>query len=137
MPFEDVGTTKRRSMTPTRVLAIWEAHKGQCVTCGGQIDGTRDRWFIEHIRALELGGADKDANCGPAHWSCKEAKDADDHSRAAKAKRAKRAEIGIKRPATLQGQGFRRYEPAHRATKPLEKALPARRSLFISSPERS
>ena len=120
MPFEDVGTTARRKMTPTRVLKIWEAHKGQCVTCGGQIDGTRDRWFIEHIRALELGGEDQDANCGPAHWTCKDAKDADDHGRASKAKRAKRNDLGI-RPQTLTGQGFKRFSPRRRATTPVDK----------------
>jgi len=129
MPFEDVGTTRRRSMTPTRVLKIWEAHKGQCVTCGGQIDGTRDKWFVEHIRALELGGADADANCGPAHLSCKAGKDADDHHRAAKAKRAKRSTLGIRPPSKLQGAGFRPAPPQRSATRPLSKPPVARRDL--------
>jgi hypothetical protein len=121
MPYQDVGTTKRKAMTPTRVLRIWEAHQGQCITCGGQIDGTRDRWFVEHVRALELGGADTDANCGPAHWDCKVAKDADDHSRAAKAKRNKRAALGIRPPSQIKSAGFSPAPPQRRATAPIPK----------------
>lgn len=120
MPFEDVGTTKRRSMTPARVLRIWEAHGGQCVNCGGRINGTKDRWFVEHIRALSLGGKDEDANCGPAHWECKAEKDADDNARTTKAKHVKQAALGL-RPQTLKGQGFKRYAPQRRATTPVEK----------------
>ena len=101
MPFIDVGTTSRKHMTPTRALRVWENHAGHCVTCGGKIDGARDKWFVEHIRALELGGEDEDGNCGPAHYSCKASKDADDHSRAAKAKRAKRQHLGIRKPSTF------------------------------------
>jgi 5-methylcytosine-specific restriction protein A len=120
MPFEDVGTTRRRSMTPARVLRIWEAHAGKCINCGGQIDGTKDRWFVEHARALSLGGKDDDANCGPAHWECKAAKDAEDTARTTKAKHVKQASLGL-RPQTLKGQGFKRYEPRRRATTPVEK----------------
>jgi len=94
MPFicEDVGTTKRGRMTPTRALKAWERTGGVCVNCGLKIDGTKADWFAEHIRALELGGSDTDDNLGPAHWACKRDKDAADHASAAKAKRNKRAE---------------------------------------------
>ena len=107
----DVGTTKRRSMTPTRRLRIFEAHKGICVTCKLPIKAG-DKWFIEHIRALELGGEDTDENCGPAHTiTCKAVKDAEDHSRAAKAKRAKMHHLGIKAPKQkIQSAGFPRRE---------------------------
>jgi hypothetical protein len=84
---EDVGTTRRRRMTQTRALQAWERHKGICVLCNVLIDGVRDDWFIEHIRALELGGKDEDENLGPAHYACKPGKDAADHSAAAQAKR--------------------------------------------------
>jgi 5-methylcytosine-specific restriction protein A len=96
MPFVDLGTTKRRKMTPSRALKIWEDHHGICVLCDELIDGARERWFIEHPRALELAGEDTNENCGPAHYRCKSEKDADDHHRAAKAKAAKRAHIGIR-----------------------------------------
>lgn len=121
MAFVDIGTTRRRSMTPSRALRIWEAHRGVCVTCGLPIDGVRDRWFVEHVRALELGGEDTDANCGPAHWDCKHDKDAEDHSRAAKAKRAKADHLGIRRPSRLRSRGFERAPAQRTATRPIER----------------
>lgn len=93
---EDVGTTKRGRMTPRRALGIWEMRRGICIICGEPIDGARDDWFIEHPRALELGGSDDDRELGPAHWFHKAAKDAEDHSAAARAKRIKRRHLGIK-----------------------------------------
>jgi len=99
----DVGTTKRKSMTPARRLRIFEAHRGRCVLCGEKIDGVREKWIVEHVRALVLGGEDEDANCAPAHERCRRAKDKDDVKAAAKAKRIKQRHLGIK-PAK---RGFR------------------------------
>jgi len=94
----DCGTTPRGPMTRTRALKIWEAHHGICVLCHQKIDGVRDAWFIEHIRALELGGSHTEGNLGPAHYSCKAGKDAKDHSAAAKAKSVKARHLGIRIP---------------------------------------
>lgn len=92
----DVGTTPRRSMTATRRLRIFEEHKGICVTCKQPIDGVRQKWFIEHDRALGLGGKDSDENCGPAHYECKPVKDKADIEAIAQAKRRKQAHLGIR-----------------------------------------
>lgn len=97
---EDVGTTKRKPMTPRMRLKVWEAHKGVCALCGGKIDGVRERWIVEHLRALELGGEDIEANMAPAHETCalmKTGGTAGDHARAAKAKRVKGKHLGIKK----------------------------------------
>jgi 5-methylcytosine-specific restriction endonuclease McrA len=69
--------------------------------CDRKIDGARERWVVEHIRALELGGADELSNMAPAHEACAHAKTRDDHHRAAQAKRQKIRHIGAdasKRP---------------------------------------
>lgn len=123
MTFLDVRTTTRKRMTPSRALRIWEAHAGVCVTCRRPIDGVREPWFVEHIRALELGGADDDANCGPAHYACKAGKDADDHHRAAKAKRAKRQVLGIQDQTRrkIRSAGFKKAASRRTATRPLAK----------------
>ncbi|AZO77522.1 MULTISPECIES: hypothetical protein [unclassified Bosea (in: a-proteobacteria)] len=123
MPFvrDDVGTTTRLRMTGTRALRAWERTKGVCVNCELPIDGTKDDWFVEHVRALELGGADEDENLGPSHLACKPAKDAADHAAAGKAKRNKRAELGIRPPSRLRGPGFRKYPRQHTATRKLQK----------------
>lgn len=95
----DVATTHRRSMSPTRRLRIWEAHKGVCIICSLPIDGAREKWIVEHIRALALGGADEDANCGPAHASCADQKTHDqDMPAITKAKRQKLKALGIRKP---------------------------------------
>lgn len=117
----DVGTTTRLRMTPTRTLRAWERTKGHCVICTERIDGTKQPWFVEHIRALELGGADDDQNLGPAHYSCKPVKDAEDHSRAAAAKRAKRAELGIRDPRRTRIPSRPRKLPKNPASAPLAK----------------
>jgi hypothetical protein len=64
------------------------------VVCGHSIDGVRDRWIVEHIRALELGGADEFDNMGPAHETCGRLKTKDDHASAARAKRRKIRHLG-------------------------------------------
>ncbi len=92
----DVATTKRRSMNTTRRLRIFEAHAGRCCLCGLKIDGVREPWTIEHIRALGLGGADDDSNCAPAHEACRRQKDKADVAAISKAKRRKAKHLGIR-----------------------------------------
>jgi 5-methylcytosine-specific restriction protein A len=97
---EDVGTTKRKKLTPRIRLKVWEDHKGVCALCNGKIDGVRERWIVEHLRALELGGEDTEANMAPVHEVCamiKTSGSTGDHARAAKAKRAKAKHLGIKK----------------------------------------
>ncbi len=94
----DVGTTARRKLTPHRRLKIWERAAGVCVLCNRSIDGVRERWTVEHIRALELGGADELSNMAPAHEVCALAKTREDHRRTAKAKRQKIRHIGADGP---------------------------------------
>lgn len=94
----DVPTTRRKSMSPSRRLRIWEAHSGRCCLCGQKIDGSREKWTVEHIRALGLGGEDDDSNCAPAHETCRREKDKADVAMIAKAKAMKRVHIGIKNP---------------------------------------
>ncbi len=101
MPYsevEDVGTTTRRKLTPHRRLKVWEKTGGMCVLCDGKIDGVRERWIIEHVRALELGGADELSNMAPAHEACALVKTQDDHRCTARAKRQKIRHIGADGP---------------------------------------
>lgn len=95
----DIGTTPRKPMGQMRRLRIWEAHKGVCILCNRKIDGVRDEWIVEHVRALVLGGADSDENCAPAHESCRRVKDKVDVASGAKAKRMKAKHLRIKKPS--------------------------------------
>ncbi|MFB0490883.1 hypothetical protein ABIE45_003469 [Methylobacterium sp. OAE515] len=97
MPFvvpEDVGTKQRRSLSGRRRLQAWERTAGTCVVCSQRIDGVRERWIVEHIRALELGGVDSLENMGPAHEACGREKTRHDHARTAEAKRQKIRHLG-------------------------------------------
>ena len=97
MPYvalEDVGTTRRRSLSGRRRLQAWERTGGTCVVCAQRIDGVRERWIVEHIRALELGGTDDIKNMGPAHEACGREKTRNDHAHAAAAKRQKIRHLG-------------------------------------------
>ena len=97
---EDVGTTKRKNMTPRLRLKVWEAHKGMCAICGGKIDGVGERWILEHMRPLALGGADDESNMAPVHEGCALAKTfgkSGDIAKAAKAKRVKTKHLGLKK----------------------------------------
>lgn len=92
---KDIGTTQRKAMTPQRRLRVFEKHRGLCCICHLRIDGTREKWIVEHVRALELGGEDHDDNCAPAHEACGREKTRTDHAMAAHAKRVKIRHLGI------------------------------------------
>jgi 5-methylcytosine-specific restriction endonuclease McrA len=102
--MSDVPTTKRKPMSTMRRLRIWEAHGGICILCARKIDGTREKWIVEHVRALVLGGADDDANCRPAHEDCRRIKDKVDVAMGAKAKRIKARHLGIRKPSQWQSK---------------------------------
>lgn len=129
----DVGTTARKALTPTQRLKMFEAHKGMCVLCGIKIQAG-EPWIDEHLVPLSQGGSNDLSNRGPAHKPCADAKThgkAGDLAVAAKAKRQKMRHLGIakaKRP--LEGRGFDKAPPQRRASTPLTKPLPPRRSFY-------
>lgn len=105
----DVGTTKRGSMTRMRRLRIFESHAGRCCLCEQKIDGVRQKWTIEHLIALGLGGQDEDDNCAPAHEDCRRGKDKLDVAAIAKAKRVKAKHLGLNKPkSSLSNPRFRK-----------------------------
>ena len=93
-----LGTTARWNLALHRRLKVSEKTGGLCVLCDSKIDGVRERWIAEHIRALELGGADDFDNLGPAHDTCATDKTREDHRRTAQAKRQKIRHIGAEAP---------------------------------------
>jgi 5-methylcytosine-specific restriction enzyme A len=115
----DVGTTKRKPLTPTQRLKLFEDHKGICVICGGKIN-FGEAWIDEHVRALGLAGTNDMDNRAPAHVKCAEAKTHDeDMPRITKAKAQKRAALGIKRDGPkLQSRGFAPPDKPKREPKP-------------------
>lgn len=94
--MSDVGTTKRKPLTPTQRLALFERHKGICSLCGLKIRG---KFIDEHMRALGLGGGNEPENRGIAHPKCADLKTrGQDMPAINKAKAQKKAALGIKAP---------------------------------------
>ena len=101
----------RRRWTPRRRLSLFEAHEGRCHICGGKIDGTRERWDVEHVIPLALWGDDDEANCAPAHESCHKGKTATDKGQIAKAERVRAKHNGAGRAkATIPGSKASRWK---------------------------
>jgi 5-methylcytosine-specific restriction endonuclease McrA len=88
------GPFRRKRFTPFQRLKLFERHHGVCALCGLKIDGTKEKWEIDHGRALGLLGKDEEDNLFPVHAWCHKKKTADDQARIVKAKRQKAKFIG-------------------------------------------
>lgn len=125
----DVGTTKRKPLTPTQRLKLFEAHKGLCGLCGAQIRAG-EQWIDEHIIPLGLGGTNDMENRAPVHVQCANSKthgSDGDVARIAKAKRVKMRHLGIRKATPkIQSRGFAK---AMREPKTTTKVMP-RRGMF-------
>ena len=115
----DVGTTPRK-LTRRDKLRIWERDKGICQSCQRQL-GPGDKWICEHVRALENGGTNDDANLAVFCKPCADAKTPRDHATAAKAKRQKSRSLGIRKAPTLKSAPLPKAEPQKKASKPSER----------------
>lgn len=118
----------RRSISTRERLRLFTLHGGRCHLCGGLIQ-VGDRWEISHDIPLELLGPDDDQNRKPAHYKCHRTHTSEvDIPAIAKAKRREAAHTG----ATARKPWPKRpRQPAPRqarATTPLIKQLPPRRS---------
>ena len=68
-------------------------HNGICHICKDKILGD-ERWEIEHIIPISLGGEDGGDNLAPAHQSCHSGKTKEDIRRLSKAKRQRAFHFG-------------------------------------------
>lgn len=93
----------RRRISTTERLAIFTAAKGICHICGAPIDPLYERYEIEHVIPLAMGG-DEDrgsTNLQPAHASCHGAKTMLDVTAIAKAKRLEARHNGALRKRAI------------------------------------
>lgn len=118
---EYIAPTKRKKIGRKEATKIFLAHNGMCCNCGRQISVTED-WFIEHVDALILGGAENADNRRPSHVkNCKAEKDAADA--AARSQRDRIVTKNYQPEDDRQGRGFRKSPPQKRATTPLTKGV--------------
>lgn len=114
----------RRRFTDLQRVAFFNAHKGICYLCSQKIDGTREKWEIEHIIPREIMGtdADKDDNLALAHADCHRAKTAIDRKAIAKSNAVQAKHIGAHRPKHNWGkQRLGNGNNQHSATRPVRR----------------
>ena len=91
--------TARRKISPMKRLKVFEAASGRCHLCEQRIQ-IGQKWDVEHVRPLALGGADDADNMRPAHKDCHATKTKADAASWSKAKRCAAKHNGIKKPRT-------------------------------------
>jgi 5-methylcytosine-specific restriction endonuclease McrA len=89
----------RKHISTKERARLFMLHGGVCHICGIKIDGVREKWDVEHVLALELGGEDDDWNRKPAHFLCHKPKTADDIRMIRKSDRVRAKHLGTKAPS--------------------------------------
>ncbi|WP_126975607.1 HNH endonuclease [Frigidibacter oleivorans] len=89
----------RRSLSKGQRIDVLAAASGVCHICGDRINPVRERWEVEHVIPLALGGSDDVENMRPAHRACHAGKTRRDVGVIAKAKRVAQKHAGTFRPA--------------------------------------
>lgn len=92
---EDVGTTRRGTISKRRKLLIWEREHGKCMVCAAKL--RPGNFIFEHVRPLGLGGEDTDDNIRLTCKGCASEKTKADMASINKAKRQKTAYLGLKK----------------------------------------
>lgn len=87
----------RRRISASERAQIFADALGICHICGLKIDGGHERWDVEHVIPLAMGGdeAKGSKNLQPAHVKCHKAKSAVDVQHIGKAKRMQQRRAGI------------------------------------------
>ena len=119
---------KRRIRSTAARRAIWLRFNKTCQMC---FTPTDERGFdLDHHIPLEIGGDDSDDNLRPLCRPCHRLKTQGDAADIAKAKRREAKHDGsFARRRQIQSAGFPSSPPQARATRPLAKHLPPRRSV--------
>jgi 5-methylcytosine-specific restriction endonuclease McrA len=94
---------KRRSLTDLQRYKIFEANQGFCHLCQLVIQ-IGEKWEVEHIIPLAMGGADEGANLAPAHKHCHAPKTVKDARDIAKVKRIAAKHVGAKQSRWPMGK---------------------------------
>lgn len=88
---------KRRHLSRLARTRIFDSAFGICCVCRAEIIVPGQKWIVEHIKPLWLGGADDEANMGPAHERCAVAKTVSEAPVKAKTDRQRADHLGIRK----------------------------------------
>lgn len=101
---EWIGATPDSRVPPRVRIRVFEAYEGRCYLSGRKIM-PGDKWEIEHIRALILGGENRENNLAPALVAPHRAKTRMDVKIKAKVARQKAKHLGVHE----RGKGWRKH----------------------------
>lgn len=89
----------RPHVSNTKRAYLFALHNSTCHICNERIDGTREKWEVEHVipRAMLGKAADTDANMKPAHIACHAIKTSQDRTDIAKVDRIRQKHEGAYR----------------------------------------
>lgn len=91
------------AMPPPRVrLRIFERHEGVCHISGRKIR-TGEKWEVEHVLAIALGGENRESNLAPALVEPHKAKTAQDRRTKARNDKVRKRHLGIRKPSKMAG----------------------------------
>lgn len=99
---------KRRYLSKRTRTRIYDDAEGLCCICKTYIHAERgDKWIVEHVKPLWLGGADDESNMRPAHQRCAIDKTISEAPVKAKSDRQRARHLGIRtRRRTIPGRKF-------------------------------
>ncbi len=99
---------KRRTLSTAQKVALFIAAQCRCHICNAIIHPAAERWEVEHVIPLAMGGADNETNMRPSHIACHKVKSATGSTDLAKAKRIEARHKGIRKTPTLTNRKWRR-----------------------------
>ena len=98
--------TARRSLSRTKMVALFTAKHGICHICNGKI-GPGEAWDRSHPIPLAMGGADDETNWDIAHRKCHRSITKTDVADIARAKRREAANLGAAKRSSRPMAGSR------------------------------
>lgn len=98
---EWIGRTDDDRPPPRVRVRIFEKHGGRCAL-SNRIIRPGDKWDVDHIVALALGGANRESNMAPVLRDAHKIKTRDDVAQKSKNYRVRRRHLGVEKPRTIR-----------------------------------
>lgn len=112
---EWIGKTDDARVPPRVRQRVFDRHNGICHLTGRKIQ-PGERWELEHVHALILGGQHRESNLAPALYAPHKAKTATELKVRAKTDTIRKKHLGITRPKqTIKSAPFPKSEKPKKA----------------------
>ena len=96
---EWIGKTDDSKVPPRVRVRVFEAHNGRCYI-SGRVIRAGDRWDLDHILAIALGGKNRESNLAPVLSDSHRAKTKEDVKVKSKIAAIKKKHLGLSKSKT-------------------------------------